>query len=136
MVNDIREEEILKLANECLNCKNPLCKQGCPVKTNIPEFISEIKNKNFKEAFYILQENNMMSYICSNTCPFEQYCEDKCIKSLKGNPVKIYKLENFVNTWAKENNLIYHVKKEKKNNIKIAVIGAGPSRYFVCFRIG
>lgn len=114
-----KEEDIIKLANECLNCKNPTCKLGCPVKTNIPEFISEVKNKNFEKAYYILQENNQMSYICSNTCPFEQYCEKKCIKNIKQNPVKIYTLENFVNKWAKENNIKFKMKETKNQKEKI-----------------
>ena len=67
-------EEILKEANECLNCKNPLCRKGCPISTNIPEFIDAIKNKNLEKAYAILQQNNIMSDICSNVCPYEEYC--------------------------------------------------------------
>lgn len=40
--------EILEEANKCLNCKNPLCKTGCPIKTNIPEFISKIKERKIR----------------------------------------------------------------------------------------
>ena len=33
--------EIQSLAKECLNCKKPMCKKGCPISTNIPEFIRD-----------------------------------------------------------------------------------------------
>ena len=34
-------KEILDLANDCLNCKvKPCSMKGCPIKTNIPEFIN------------------------------------------------------------------------------------------------
>ena len=29
-------EKIKNSANLCLNCKNPMCKKGCPIETKIP----------------------------------------------------------------------------------------------------
>lgn len=120
-------QEILKEANECLNCKNPLCRKGCPMQTRIPDFINAIKNGELKEAYNILQENNIMSDICSNVCPHEEYCMGHCVKGIKGNPVKISVLEKYINLWARENNIKYSQKKEKENGIKVAVIGSGPA---------
>ena len=124
-MNDL--QEILKEANECLNCKNPLCKKGCPMQTRIPDFISAIKNEKLEEAYNILQENNIMSDICSNVCPHEEYCMGHCVKGIKGNPVKISALEKYVNLWAREHNIKYSYELEKENGIKIAVIGSGPA---------
>ena len=28
---------VLDEANRCLGCKKPMCQQGCPIHTNIPE---------------------------------------------------------------------------------------------------
>lgn len=120
-------QDIIKNAEECLNCKNPLCKKGCPIETNIPEFIKEIKNNNFDEAYKILQKNNIMSDICSNVCPYEEYCTGHCVKGIKGNPVQISKLEKAVNLWARENNIEYKSEILQSNNINIAIIGAGPA---------
>lgn len=123
-------EDLLKiqsLANECLNCKKPMCKSGCPISTNIPEFIQCIKKNKLIEAYKILQENNILSEICSKICPTESQCKGSCIKGIKGQPVSINELENFVNEWAKENKVNFEIKKECSNNYKIAIIGAGPS---------
>lgn len=119
--------EILEEANKCLNCKNPLCKKGCPISTKIPEFISAIKNENLEEAYCILQENNIMSDICSNVCPHEEYCIGHCVKGIKGKSIDISMLEKYVNLWARENNVKYIYSLEKTNNIKVAVIGSGPA---------
>ena len=43
---DISCEEAVSLSNYCLNCKNPMCKKGCPLEIDIPDFISAIKMKN------------------------------------------------------------------------------------------
>ena len=120
-------EEILIEANKCLNCKNPLCRRGCPIATRIPDFINEIKNNNLQKAYEILQENNIMSDICSNVCPYEEQCVGHCVKGIKGEPVHINRLEKYVNLWARENNITYNYKIEKSNNIKVAIIGSGPA---------
>ncbi len=120
-------ENILEEANRCLNCKNPLCIKGCPMQTKIPEFINEIKENNLKKAYEILQENNIMSDVCSNVCPYEEYCIGHCVKGIKGTPVNVSKLEKYVNIWARENNIKYEYIKEKSNGIKIAVVGSGPA---------
>ena len=114
-------------AARCLNCKNAMCKKACPVNTRIPEFIAEIKNNNLKKAYDILIENNIMSYICSTVCPYEETCMGNCIRGIKGEPVKIQKLEKYVNSWARDNKITYEYRLKKINNIKVAIIGSGPS---------
>ena len=119
--------EIQSLAKECLICKKPMCKKGCPISTNIPEFIQCIKNSEFTQAYKILQGNNILSEICGKICPTEVQCKGNCIKGIKGKPVSINELENFVNEWARENKIDLDIPKNEKNNCKIAIIGAGPA---------
>lgn len=68
-----------------------------------------------------------MSYICSNVCPYEEYCTGNCIKGIKSEPVKVYKLEKFVNLWARNEGIKYIPEAKKNNGIKIAIIGSGPA---------
>ena len=121
-------KEILNLANDCLNCKvKPCSVKGCPIKTNIPEFISMVKNENYEEAYKILQENNLSSYICSLVCPQEEQCEGSCVKGIKTEPVHIGNLEKAVNEWAIKNNYEYKIDKKESNGKKVAIIGSGPA---------
>lgn len=121
-------ENVKELAEYCLNCKVKPCSiKGCPMQTNIPEFITEVKKENYKKAYDILQENNILSYICSIVCPQEEQCEGSCIRRIKSYPTSIGKLEQFVNEWAIKNNYDYEIKCLNKNNKKVAIIGSGPA---------
>ncbi len=119
-------EEAVKEASRCIQCKKPLCMDGCPVNINIPAFIHEIHNENFRKAFEILSESTNLPAICGRVCPQEVQCEEKCIMGIKNEPIAIGKLERFVADWARDN--IKEgptIKNEKLNSI--AVIGSGPA---------
>ena len=120
------EEEAMAEASRCLNCKNAMCMQGCPVSINIPGFINEVKQGNFEQAYRIISESSALPAVCGRVCPQESQCEGKCIRGIKGEPVSIGKLERFVADWARQNGITPEPAKEKKNK-KVAVIGSGPS---------
>jgi glutamate synthase (NADPH/NADH) small chain len=121
-------DNVKECANYCLNCKTKPCSiKGCPIQTNIPEFITEIKNENYLKAYEILQENNICSYICSIVCPQEEQCEGSCVRGIKSLPTNIGKLEKFVNEYAIKNNYEYKINKKDLNGKKVAIIGSGPA---------
>ena len=121
-------DDIKKDAAWCLNCKNrPCVLEGCPMDTNIPEFIAEVKNDNYKEAYDILRKNNIFSHVCSIVCPQEEQCEGDCTRGKMMNPVNIGKLEKFVNEWGGEIGYVYKPEIKESNGKKVALIGAGPS---------
>ena len=120
------EEEAVEEAKRCLNCKNPLCVQGCPVSINIPAFIDKVKERKFEEAYQIISESSALPAVCGRVCPQESQCEGKCIRGIKGEPVSIGKLERFVADWSRENGFV-PAAPEVKNGKKVAVIGSGPA---------
>ena len=119
-------EEAQEEATRCLNCKNARCVQGCPVSINIPEFIHNVKEGNFAEAYKVIGKSSALPAVCGRVCPQETQCEGKCIRGIKGEAVSIGKLERFVADWAKENGIKPEAPAEK-NGHKVAVIGSGPS---------
>ncbi len=120
------EEEAMAEASRCLNCKNAMCVQGCPVSINIPAFIHEVKEGNFEEAYRIISRSSALPAVCGRVCPQETQCEGKCIRGIKGEAVSIGKLERFVADWAREHGISPDMPQEK-NGRKVAVIGSGPS---------
>lgn len=118
-------EEAQAEAARCLNCKNPLCVQGCPVSIDIPAFIQKIKEGDMKEAGKIIAKYSNLPAVCGRVCPQETQCEGKCILGIKGEAVSIGKLERFVGDWVIENGIEFEIK--EKNNKKVAVIGGGPA---------
>ena len=122
------KEEINELAKWCLNCKMKPCSQkGCPMQTNIPEFIDKIKTEEYEEAYKILLDNNLFSHICSIVCPQEDQCEGNCVRGIKQTPTRIGELEKFINEWAIENDIEYKIGKSEKNGKKVAIVGSGPA---------
>ncbi len=120
------KEEAMEEAQRCLHCKNAKCVQGCPVNINIPDFIEEVKNGKFEDAYKVISQSSALPAICGRVCPQESQCEGKCIRGIKGEAVSIGKLERFVADWARENG-IKPPAPETKNGRKVAVIGSGPS---------
>ena len=41
----MEKEEVQKLADECLSCKTKPCRNGCPLKNDITEFIKFVKEE-------------------------------------------------------------------------------------------
>lgn len=113
-------------AVRCLQCKKPLCKQGCPVEVDIPEFINEIANNNFKKAAEILKNKNSLPAVCGRVCPQESQCEKYCILGKKHEPVAIGRLERFAADWEADQES-KEIKPVEPTGKKVAVIGAGPA---------
>lgn len=120
------DEEAVKEASRCLNCKNPRCVEGCPINIKIPEFISAIKNQDIEKAYKIISESSSLSAICGRVCPQEKQCEGKCIRGIKGDSIAIGALERYVSDKALLDNMQSKFIKEK-NNKKVAIIGSGPA---------
>nr|WP_073248093.1 NADPH-dependent glutamate synthase [Caloramator proteoclasticus] len=120
------EEEAIKEASRCLNCKSANCVKKCPVGIDIPKFIDHIKKGEFKEAAEVIFMYNNLPSICGRVCPQEIQCEGGCVLKNKGQAVAIGKLERFVGDYVLENNLDV-VKRKPMNGKKVAVVGSGPA---------
>lgn len=122
-------KQIQEKSNYCLNCKlKPCSNKGCPLNNNIPEFIKQIREENYNEAYRVLQDTTVLQPICGRICPHKKQCEGSCVRGIKGEPVSIGDLEAFVGDYAIENNLkIEKDIEEKFTGKKIAIVGGGPS---------
>ena len=118
--------EAIEEAKRCLNCKNPLCVQGCPIEHNIPGFINQLSMGNIGAAMQIINEKSNLPAICGRVCPHEKQCEGHCILNKKEKPIRVGKLERFIADFDSEMNLIKERLKQKTRG-KVAVIGSGPA---------
>lgn len=120
------EEEAMREANRCLQCKNPKCRQGCPVNIDIPGFIKEIASGNFEQSAKVLALYTALPAVCGRVCPQETQCEAQCVLKARGNSVSIGKLERFSADKSREEKYKLF-DKPRQNGHKVAVIGAGPA---------
>lgn len=128
-------EEVKEKAEYCLNCKlKPCSLKGCPLGNNIPEFVKQIKDENYKKAYEVLSETTVLQGVCGRICPHKKQCQGACVRGIKGKPVSIGELESFIfDKFAKEEDslLNYYSKDMEKNKAnrgkKVAVVGGGPA---------
>ena len=119
------EDALIECAR-CLDCPAPACVPGCPVGIDIPGFIMKVADKDYRGAYEILSEANLLPAICGRVCPQEDQCEGVCPVGDTLQPVAIGRLERWVGDeairqgWAS----IPYV---EPNGLKIGIIGSGPA---------
>ncbi|MEW6446637.1 MAG: NADPH-dependent glutamate synthase [Bacillota bacterium] len=122
-------EQAVEEAKRCLRCKEPRCIDGCPVNVQIPDFIQLIEEHRFVEAYRKILETNNLPAICGRVCPQENQCEKHCLRSQKGEPVAIGRLERFAADYAASVSADGQEEAPKRSPAKgrVAVIGSGPA---------
>lgn len=133
------EEEARAEAGRCIQCKKPLCVQGCPVDIDIPRFILQIREGDDAAAAATLKLKNSLPAVCGRVCPQEEQCEKLCILGKKGQPVAIGRLERYAadrETAAGQENrpgpsgsrpAVTRPSMAPQTGRSAAVIGAGPA---------
>jgi glutamate synthase (NADPH/NADH) small chain len=119
-------EEAVSEAERCLQCKRAPCIQGCPVNINIPKFIREIREGDFRAAIRTIKETNNLPAICGRVCPQETQCQAVCTLGKKYEPVAIGRLERFVADWEYEHG-VELPEVGKPTGFRVAVVGSGPA---------
>ena len=119
-------EQAMDEAARCLNCKKPVCVDGCPVQINIPLFLAQAAKGDFEAAYNTIALSSSLPAVCGRVCPQESQCEGKCVRGIKGESVGIGRIERFVAD-LHNTNATDAVEKPAANGHKVAVIGSGPS---------
>lgn len=115
---------VVEEAKRCLQCKRPLCKEGCPVSTPFNEVVKLLLEGNIMDAGEKLFKNNPLSVVCSLVCPHEKQCQGHCVLGRKGNPIQVGSVENYVSDYY----LNFITPEARKNTEKkVAIIGSGPA---------
>ncbi len=135
------EKRAIKEAGRCLNCKNPKCRESCPLYIDIPAFIKLIKDGNIAAAGAKISETYPFARICGRVCPQEHQCEKGCVLSARHKPVAIGLLEKCAaDAFAlmkknAEKKLGSETKTAEiiKNGKKVAAVGSGPASLMVAY---
>ncbi len=121
-----RVEDALHEAERCLMCPDPACVGGCPVSIDIPNFIRHITEKDFRGAYDVIGEANLLPAICGRVCPQENQCEGVCPVGETLEPVAIGRLERFVGDMAiaEKWSSVPHI---ERNGYNVGIVGSGPA---------
>lgn len=114
-------------ASRCLNCKRPVCVEGCPVGIEIADFIALVAAGDTVGAADVIRRDNVLPAICGRVCPQERQCEEACVLGKKGRPIAIGHLERFVADRERERALSPSISATASTGRRIAVVGSGPA---------
>jgi glutamate synthase (NADPH/NADH) small chain len=128
------EEEALREAGRCIQCKKAACASGCPVGIDIKAFIRRITEKDYKGAYTVLRQKNDFPSMCGRVCPAEYQCRKACVFTKKGagfaspEAINIHFLERFAGDYGMKNAGEVAAEKIKGlEKFRVAIIGSGPA---------
>ena len=125
-IYDLYDEETVRAqASRCINCPDPLCRQGCPLGNRIPEWLALAAEGRFLEAAEISRSTSNMPEICGRVCPQERLCEGACILNARSEPVSIGAVEKFINEYAFAHHAVNGAV-PAPNGLEVAIVGSGP----------
>ena len=116
---EITIQDIIDEAADCLECKNPRCVVACPNNNPIPMFMHWVKKGDIDNAGLVLRAYQPLP-ACTAVC--FHYCEDNCVKGIKGDSVPIHYIESTIGKYTED----IPVSAEPTGR-KVAIIGGGPA---------
>lgn len=122
--------------NECLyerhdpeayvHCMRYTCQNACPANVEVPVYIDLTYQGNYLEAYKVIQSENPFPLACGRIC--NHVCESLCNRVKIDKPISIKNIKRYATDKIIEENIDFPVPEiEKENNIKVAVVGSGPS---------
>ncbi|TWT46119.1 Glutamate synthase [NADPH] small chain [Phycisphaerae bacterium RAS1] len=115
-------------AQRCLECKDAPCIAGCPVRLDVPAFLTHLASADLRGAADVLLRDNALPAITGRVCPQEEQCEQVCVRGKgHGCPVAIGHLERFVADWARDSGAATPTQRPAPSGFRVAVVGAGPA---------
>jgi glutamate synthase (NADPH/NADH) small chain len=121
-----RAEDAHIESERCLMCTEPACVAGCPVSIDIPGFIAKIIDKNYRGAYDIITDANLLPAVCGRVCPQESQCEGVCPVGDTLKPVAIGRLERWIGDMAIERGWT-NIPYIEPNGFRVGIVGSGPA---------
>ncbi len=125
----IRDVNTLKISKqlERFDCYVAPCEVACPIHQDVSEYIHLVEQKRFEDAFEVIIQKNPLPYITGYIC--DHQCTTKCTRWDYDEPLLIREIKKVAaeNGYEKYLEKFKHERLAAQNNIKVAIIGAGPS---------
>ena len=120
------EADATNESERCLMCPEPNCVPACPVGIDIPGFIANIVDRNYRGAYDVLSDATLLPSICGRVCPQEDQCEGVCPVGDTLEPVAIGRLERWLGDLAIEEGW-RNIPTIEPNDRRVGIVGSGPA---------
>ena len=111
---------------EPFDCFTAPCVAACPIHQDVPEYVRLIDENRYEEAYEVIISKNALPNITAHIC--DHQCQFHCTRLDYDSSVKIRDLKKIAVEKGREGFLAkYKNDFLKSNDVKCAVIGAGPS---------
>ncbi len=107
------------------DCFSAPCRNGCPIGQDIPAYLQAMLEENPEKALRMILERNPLPFTTGTICP--HHCGDKCMRGYYDESLLIR--ETKLEAARQGFDLVVPTLRpaERKEGIKVAVIGAGPA---------
>ncbi|MCD4700083.1 MAG: FAD-dependent oxidoreductase [Phycisphaerae bacterium] len=126
------QRQLVELSSaRCMDCLNPKCQEaglmgaGCPLESQIPQWVELARQERWREAAEKLFETNNFPEITSRICPAS--CESECKQNFGGFAVGIRDIERRIADRALTEGWVTPDPAAKKTGKTVAIVGSGPA---------
>jgi len=114
-------------AARCLDCGVPGCRNACPLRNRIPDWLRATARGDFKTAAHIAHDTNPLPEVCGRLCPQHRLCEGACTRTREDGAVTIGAVERFATEHAFSQGWQPPLAPARRTGKAVAVVGAGPA---------
>ncbi|MBN2175533.1 MAG: putative selenate reductase subunit YgfK [Bacteroidales bacterium] len=115
---------------ETFDCIAAPCIETCPTNQDIPDYLHFVAHGEDTNSFHSILRTNPFPNSTGMVC--DHLCQTKCTRINYEDPLLIREIKRFV----AEKELNFDLKRQNKNNKKVAIIGAGPSGLSAAYFLG
>jgi len=127
------QEQVRVEALRCLQCKEPVCIEACPLHIDIKSFIGLMAQGEFEAAYQKISEESPFPGICGRVCQHELYCEKVCLLGKKLEPVAIGSLERFAADQHAKTEAPALPANSSPQSARVALVGSGPASLIAAY---
>lgn len=107
------------------DCIHAPCVDTCPTNQDVPDYMYHTAMGDFDKAFDIITKTNPFPHTTGMVC--DHPCQTKCTRINYDAPLMIREIKRFVSENTEKKNIDKNHINTKSNNLRIAIIGAGPA---------
>ncbi len=129
IVNELQSAKTVTLSKGYAKVKDRSlsapCVVACPNYVPAQGYVMAVAKNDIRKAFDLITSSSPLQSVCGYAC--NHPCETACIRGDVDESIRIKEIKRFVLEHAIEKGWTPDLKVAKKNGLKVAVIGSGPS---------